>query len=74
MRDTEAMQNRVCALLLEGKSIAAICRLPDMPEPLTVYRWVTKDEFFRSRYMQMRKERLAQLKSRQANRKQTGRP
>lgn len=36
---SEALAEKVCHGLLEGRSLTAVCRAPGMPAPATVYKW-----------------------------------
>lgn len=36
---TEALADKVCVALLEGRSLTDVCRAPGMPAPATVYKW-----------------------------------
>ncbi len=61
MSDKEDMQTRICRQLLNGRSITAICRQPDMPDPFSVIRLIATDGF-RKQYLQMRAERIKEIK------------
>lgn len=36
---SEALAEKVCHGLLEGRSLTAVCQAPGMPAPATVYKW-----------------------------------
>ena len=48
------IRNAVLRRLEEGEALRAICRDPDMPDKVTVWRWIDEDEAFRSQYAQAR--------------------
>lgn len=55
---TEALADKVCEKLGEGKSMRTVCRGAGMPDPATVYRWLGANEDFQKRY-QWAKEQSA---------------
>ena len=42
--------DRICARLVEGESLRAICRDDDMPDASTVFRWMNAHPEFREQY------------------------
>lgn len=44
----------ICERLIAGESLRAICRDPGMPDKVTVLRWLTKHDQFRTQYTQAR--------------------
>lgn len=61
MSDKENLQTRICRQLLNGRSITAIGRQPDMPDPFSIIRLIATDGF-RKQYLQMRAERIKEIK------------
>ena len=58
-RPTDFTQNtadEICARLVEGTSLAEICRDDAMPQYRTVYGWLTKNEQFSQDYARAREE------------------
>lgn len=53
---TEALQDQICNLLSEAKSMRAICSMPDMPSRRTVLRWMSEDEAFAAKCGRAREE------------------
>ena len=53
---SQALADRICEELANGKSLRTVCKGKDMPSPLTVRRWLAKDETFRTQYAQAREE------------------
>lgn len=48
---SDEVAGRICKLMLEGKSVRAICREnEDMPEKSTIYDWLQKKPDFREAY------------------------
>jgi hypothetical protein len=59
---TSAMARRICTLLMEGKSLRAVCRMKGMPSLSTVMAWCSEDPSFAQQYAfacQVRAEALA---------------
>ena len=44
----------ICERLMGGESLRAIARDPDMPDKVTVLRWLAKHESFRTQYAHAR--------------------
>jgi len=53
---SEALEERICELLSEGKSLREICRQEDMPSRRTVMRWIREDENFAAKCAHAREE------------------
>lgn len=55
---SEALANKICALLAEGQSLLTICKHEDMPARGTVMRWLAEDSHvgFRDKYARAREE------------------
>lgn len=51
---TPEIANEICDLLIEGKSLRAICALEGMPNASTVCRWLANNEEFRKQYAHAR--------------------
>lgn len=47
---TEELANKICDQLADGKSLSKICRAEEMPNRVTVYRWLAADDEFCNRY------------------------
>ena len=54
MAMTKEIADEICARLIEGQSLAEICRADDMPQYRTVYGWLAKDEEFALDYARAR--------------------
>lgn len=46
----------ICGRLAAGESLYSICKSAHMPEIVTVYRWMVKDEDFRQQYVRARED------------------
>jgi len=43
---SDALADKICEEIVQGKGIVSICESDDMPEPMTVFRWLnTKEDF-----------------------------
>lgn len=51
---SQEVKDAICAHLAEGKSLRAICRMPDMPGRSTTLRVLQQDEEFRKQYVEAR--------------------
>ena len=51
---TKKIADEVCARLVEGSSLAEICRDPKMPKTRTVFQWLSKDDDFARDYARAR--------------------
>lgn len=51
---TQSIADEICCQLVEGKSLAEICRGPDMPKYRTVFGWLSDNESFSQDYMRAR--------------------
>lgn len=52
---TDEMANKICELMsVKGMTLREICRMDDMPDRATVYRWIEANESFRGRYARSR--------------------
>jgi len=47
---TPELAAKICERLAAGESLNAICKDEDMPDRVTVYRWVDANEEFRNKY------------------------
>lgn len=47
---TQALADRICQQLAEGKSLRSICKEEGMPSQSMVYRWLEKNGEFREQY------------------------
>lgn len=47
---TEDKASLVLAMMTEGMSIKKICETPGLPDPRTIYRWLSANETFRQNY------------------------
>ncbi|OAM31552.1 hypothetical protein A7P95_00580 [Eikenella longinqua] len=50
----EIIEERICNLLAQGHSLAAICRRKGMPAPSTVYKWLAEKPEFSEQYAHAR--------------------
>jgi len=53
---TPELADRVCELLVEGKSMRYISRMDGMPASATLFRWLREKEAFREQYAQAKVE------------------
>ncbi|HBP9097275.1 TPA: hypothetical protein L6742_001583 [Escherichia coli] len=44
---TPRLAEEICLLILEGKSLLAVSKIPGMPSIATLNRWMSEDEDFR---------------------------
>ena len=51
---TQAMAYQICARLIEGESLKAICRSEGMPAASTVFVWLEANQEFRTKYVRAR--------------------
>lgn len=54
IKNKPKVQERICDMLAQGKSMVAICGLEDMPAQSTVYKWLKENEEFSERYARAR--------------------
>ncbi|OSI34568.1 hypothetical protein [Neisseria dumasiana] len=54
IKNKPKVQERICDMLAQGKSMVAICGLEDMPAQSTVYKWLAESEEFSERYARAR--------------------
>jgi len=40
----------ICSMIAEGMSLRAVCRMDDMPDKSTVFRWLATHDEFRDQY------------------------
>ena len=52
----EAIEERICELLAQGHSLAAICRRKNLPAPSTIYKWLAESPEFSERYAHAREQ------------------
>ena len=48
------VDSRICKLIVEGKSLRTICKMPGMPVLGTIFVWLTKHEDFKEHYARAR--------------------
>lgn len=53
---TEELADRICAALADGKSLRTVCAADDMPDRVTVFRWLRERETFCSQYARAKLE------------------
>jgi len=53
---TEEIAEKICLLLAEGESLRAVCRMEDMPDKSTVFRWINKNDTFRDQYARAKEQ------------------
>ena len=51
---SEALADTICERIASGESMRKICLAPDMPERMTVLRWLAKNETFAAKYARAR--------------------
>lgn len=51
---TENIADIICERLVDGQSLRTICSDPDMPDRVTVMRWLHKHEEFATKYARAR--------------------
>lgn len=51
---TEETASTICERLMAGESLRKICRDADMPDQVTVYRWISQNDEFRKQYAHAR--------------------
>lgn len=51
---TEEVADSICAEIMEGRSLRAICSANDMPNRATVHRWLSQHEEFATKYARAR--------------------
>lgn len=51
---TQEIAETICVKLMEGESLREICAADEMPDRVTVYRWLAADEAFRNQYAHAR--------------------
>lgn len=56
---TEELAQEICDHIADGKSLNKLCKLDNMPERMTIYRWLDANEQFCDKYRAAR-ERQAQ--------------
>jgi hypothetical protein len=54
---TEEKASLILALMVEGLSIKKICEQPEMPDPRTIFRWLSANETFRHNYAKAQQDR-----------------
>ena len=52
----ETIETRICELLAQGHSLAAICRRKNLPAPSTIYKWLAESPGFSERYAHAREQ------------------
>lgn len=57
----ENVLERICDRALEGMHLEEICRLPGMPDFLTVNQWLAKDPYFQRQYVNAIRGRVFML-------------
>lgn len=53
---TEVVADEICRRLASGESLIRICQGSDMPDRVTVYRWLANNDAFRNKYAQARED------------------
>lgn len=51
---TKALSESICSRIAGGESLVRICKSPNMPNRVTVLRWIASDEDFCNRYARAR--------------------
>lgn len=58
---TEDKAALICGRIAAGESLVSICRDEDMPDVVTVYRWIAANESFRNMYARARDDQADTL-------------
>lgn len=53
---TPELADRICARLADGQSLRSVCRSDDMPDRVTVFRWIRTHDEFRNQYTRAKEE------------------
>lgn len=53
---TQAIADTICERIVEGESLRAICRDPDMPAISSVFKWLANDPKFADQYARSKEE------------------
>jgi hypothetical protein len=51
---TQEVADAICVRLMDGESLREICASEEMPDRVTVYRWLQSSEAFRNQYAHAR--------------------
>ncbi|HET6608852.1 MAG TPA: terminase small subunit, partial [Rhodopila sp.] len=51
---TQEVADAICVRLMDGESLREICAEEEMPDRVTVYRWLQSSEAFRNQYAHAR--------------------
>lgn len=51
---TPALAAVICSRIADGESLRAMCATPDMPDRVTVFRWIAAHDEFRNQYARAR--------------------
>ncbi|OAM34235.1 hypothetical protein A7Q01_05850 [Eikenella sp. NML96-A-049] len=52
----KTIETRICEMLAQGHSLAAICRRKNLPAPSTIYKWLAESPEFSERYARAREQ------------------
>jgi hypothetical protein len=55
-RYSQALADRICGELADGRSLRSVCDADDMPNKATVFRWLREHEEFRDQYARAKQE------------------
>ncbi|WP_376711077.1 terminase small subunit-like protein [Pseudochrobactrum lubricantis] len=58
---TEAMASHICAEMSAGRSLRSICEDTDMPDRVTVFRWLARHKEFRNQYARAQEDRASAM-------------
>jgi len=53
---TQDLADRICAELASGKSMRTVCKADDVPDMVTVFRWLREKTEFRQQYEKAKEE------------------
>jgi hypothetical protein len=53
---TQELADRICSQLASGMSLRTVCKADDMPETVTIFRWLRTNEEFCSQYAKAKEE------------------
>ena len=58
---SEAMANRICEEIADGKTVSEICAAEDMPARSTVFKWLSDHEEFSDQYARAREDQVERM-------------
>ncbi len=58
---SQELADKICGLVIEGKSIRSICEADGMPDSRTVFRWLSSNEDFCQQYARAKEDQTNTL-------------